>query len=63
MQQEIATAIKLAVEARGDQITLFVGDQQVGSVRDSMYRSGYVGFVSLGTGRAVFRNLQVQGTR
>jgi Ca-activated chloride channel family protein len=63
LQPEIATGIKLTVEARGDQITLFVADQQVGSVRDATYQSGYVGFVSLGTGRAVFRNLQVQGTR
>jgi Ca-activated chloride channel homolog len=63
LQQEIATGIKLTVEARGDQITLFVGDQQVGSVRDATYRSGYVGFVSLGTGRTVFRNLHVEGTR
>jgi hypothetical protein len=63
LQQEIATGIKLTVEARGDQITLLVGDQQVGCVREATYRSGYVGFVSLGTGRAVFRNLHVQGTR
>jgi hypothetical protein len=63
LQQEIAVGIKLTVEARGDQIVLFVGDQQVGSVRDATYRSGYTGFVSLGTGRAVFRDLHVQGTR
>jgi Ca-activated chloride channel family protein len=60
--QEIANGIKLTVECLGDQITLFVGDQQVGSMRDTAYRSGYIGFVSIGTGRVVFRNLHVQGT-
>jgi Ca-activated chloride channel family protein len=63
LQQEISTGIKLTVEARGDQIVLFAGDQQIGSVRDATYRSGYIGFVTLGAGRAVFRNLHVQGTR
>jgi Ca-activated chloride channel family protein len=63
VQQEIATGIKLTVECQGDQITLFVDEQQVGSMRDATYRSGYVGFVSSGTGRVIFRNLHVQGTR
>jgi hypothetical protein len=63
VQQGNATGINLTVEARGDQIVLFVGDQQVGSVRDATYRSGYIGFISLGTKRAVFRNLHVQGTK
>lgn len=63
VEQGTATGIKLTVEARGDQIVLFVGDQQVGSVRDATYGSGYIGFLSLGTKRAVFRKLHVQGTR
>ncbi|HEY6372606.1 MAG TPA: VWA domain-containing protein [Candidatus Sulfotelmatobacter sp.] len=63
VQQGMATGIKLTVEGRGDQIVLFVGDQQVGSVSDMTYPSGYIGFVSQGTGRVVFRNLDVRGTR
>ena len=63
VQQELATGIKLTAECRGDEIVLFVGGQQVGSVRDTTYPGGYIGFVSEGTGRAVFRDLEVEGTR
>jgi len=62
-QQEITTGIKLTVECRGDEINLFVDDQQVGHFRDATYDSGYIGFISLGVGRAVFRNLRVEGMR
>jgi Ca-activated chloride channel family protein len=62
VQQEIAAGIKLTVECQGDQITLFVDGQQVGRARDAAYDSGYIGFVSLGTGHAIFRNLHVEGT-
>jgi hypothetical protein len=63
VQQDSTAGIKLTVECHGDQITLFVDDQQVGRVRDASYESGYIGFISLGTGHAVFRNLHAEGTR
>jgi len=63
IQQEIATGIKLTVECRGDQISLFVDDQQVGHARDTTYDSGYIGLATLGTARTIFRSLHVEGTR
>jgi Mg-chelatase subunit ChlD len=63
VQQDSTAGIELTAECHGDQITLLVDDQQVGRVRDATYESGYVGFMSLGTGHAVFRNLHADGTR
>lgn len=62
-QKRISAGIKLTVECKGDQITLFVDDAQVGETRDTMPHSGYLGFVSLGTGHVWFKDLQVEGTR
>jgi Ca-activated chloride channel family protein len=56
----ITNGIKLMVECKDDQITLFVNDAQAGQVRDAALDRGYAGFVILGTGPARFRNLQVQ---
>jgi Ca-activated chloride channel family protein len=63
IQQEITAGIKLTVECRGDQITLFVDDRQVGHARDTTYDSGYIGLATLGTARTIFRSLLVEGAR
>lgn len=63
IQKGISAGIKLSVECKGDQITLFVDDRQVGEVRDTMHHSGYLGFISLGTGHVWFKDLEVEGTR
>lgn len=63
VQKGISAGIKLTVECKGNQITLFVDDRQVGEVRDTMHHSGYLGFISLGTGHPWFKELQVEGTR
>ena len=63
LQREITKGIKLTVDCRGDEINLFVDDQQVEQLRDATYDSGYVGLVLMGVGRAVFRNLHVEGIR
>jgi len=63
IQKGIASGIKLTVECKGDEITLFVDDSQVGQVRDNTLDSGNIGFVSLGTGRVWFRDLLVEGTQ
>jgi Ca-activated chloride channel homolog len=51
---------KLSVESVGNQITLFVDDQQVKQIRDDGFDQGYVGFVVSGPARALFRNLTVE---
>ena len=63
VQRGIAAGIKLTVECKGDQITLFIDDMQVSEVRDMMNHIGYLGFISLGTGHAWFKDLLVEGTR
>jgi hypothetical protein len=63
VQKEISAGIKLTVECKGDQITLFVDDMQVSEVREAMNHSGYVGFISLGTGHVWFKDMRVEGTR
>lgn len=63
VQKGISAGIKLTVECKEDQITLFVDGKQVGEVRDTLHDSGYFGFISLGTGHVWFRNLEVEGTR
>jgi Ca-activated chloride channel family protein len=63
VQQAITSGVKLTVVCHGEEIILFVNDQQVGHIRDATYDSGFVGLVLLGTGRAIFRNLDVAGTR
>lgn len=63
VQKEISAGIKLTVECKGDQITLFVDDMQVSEVREVMNHSGYLGFISLGTGHAWFKDMRVEGTR
>lgn len=63
VRKEISRGIKLTVECKGDRIALFVDDRQVGEVRDSIAHSGYLGFVSLGTGHVWFKDLEVEGSR
>ena len=63
VQEGISAGIKLTVECKGDRITLFVDDMQVSEVRDTMNHSGYLGFISLGTGHVWFKDLQVEGSR
>jgi Ca-activated chloride channel family protein len=63
VEEGISAGIKLTVECKGDQIKLFVDDVQVGEARDTEHHSGYLGFISLGTGHIWFKNLQVEGTR
>ena len=63
VQRGIAAGIKLTVECKGDQITLFIDDMQVSEVRDMMNHIGYLGFISLGTGHVWFKDMQVEGTR
>lgn len=62
IQKGISAGIKLTVECKGDLITLLVDDRQVGEVRETMPHSGYLGFISLGTGHAWFKDLQVEGS-
>ena len=51
---------QLAVQAVGDQITIFMNGRQVGSVRDSRFAEGCVGFTAWAPARATFSNLLVQ---
>jgi hypothetical protein len=53
--------IKLSVECAEEKITLYIEDEQVESVPDSGCSYGYVGLVSFGNGRVLFRNLVVKG--
>ena len=56
----LPSEIKLAVEDIGDQITVFVDGQQVGSARDDTFSEGYVGFTVSAPARATFGNLLVE---
>jgi Ca-activated chloride channel homolog len=62
IQQKSRAGIKLSVECIGAQIILFVEDEEVARVRDAGYRSGYLGLVSFGDRRVLFRDLLVEGT-
>jgi Ca-activated chloride channel homolog len=53
---------KLAVEDIGDQITVFVDGQEVGSARDDTFSKGYVGFTVSAPARATFSNLLIEQT-
>jgi Ca-activated chloride channel family protein len=53
--------IKLSVECVEEQIRLFIEEQEVGRVPDAGCSYGYVGLVSFGNGRGLFRNLVVKG--
>jgi len=52
--------IRLSVEGARDQFTLYVNDQRVAGAQDHGYPGGYVGFVLMGVGRAIFRDLDVE---
>lgn len=62
VKQRFTEGTKLSAECIGDHIKLFIDDQQVFEVRDDTHSSGYVGLVSFGTGRVLFRSLEVEGT-
>jgi hypothetical protein len=49
------------VECVEEQIRLFIEEQEVGRVPDAGCSYGYVGLVSFGNGRGLFRNLVVKG--
>ncbi len=58
--RESPSKTKLAVEDIGDQITVFVDGQKVGSARDDTFSEGYVGFTVSAPARATFGNLLVE---
>jgi Ca-activated chloride channel homolog len=58
--RESPSKTKLAVEDIGDQITVFVDGQEVGSARDDTFSEGYVGFTVSAPARATFGNLLVE---
>ena len=55
-----ASGTEIAVEDIGNQISMFVGGQEVKGVRDDSFEQGYVGFVVSGPARATFKNLVVE---
>ena len=57
------TDAQLAVQAIGDQITIFVNGRQVGSVRDGRFMEGCVGFTAWAPAHATFSNLLVEQRR
>lgn len=61
VKQTFTAGSKLTVECVGNQITLFIDDQQVARVRDTSFVHGYVGLVLYGAGHVLFRNLAVEG--
>lgn len=54
---------ELSVEDVGNQISISVDGQKVGTVRDGTYNQGWAGFVISGPGRATFKNLFVESGR
>ena len=52
--------LRLTVQTAGNQINIFVNDQEVESVRDNAFEQGYVGFIVSGAERAIFRDLVVE---
>jgi Ca-activated chloride channel homolog len=58
--QTHAPAMKISVECRGSQITVFVNDQEVGRAQDPSYAQGYAGLIVSGDTRAIFRELVVE---
>jgi hypothetical protein len=63
VQQNSTAGIKLTVECPATKSRCLWTTSKWGRVRDATYESGYIGFISLGTGHAVFRNLHAEGTR
>lgn len=53
-------ATELSVEAAGDQVSIFVGGQEIRTARDNTYSQGWVGMLISGPGRALFNNLVVE---
>jgi Ca-activated chloride channel homolog len=58
--QTLAPAMKISVECRGNQIMVFVNDQEVGRAQDPSYSQGYAGLIVSGDTRAIFRDLVVE---
>lgn len=56
-QQQITQWNTLRVECRGEVITLYVNDLEIGKVRDTRFHDGHVGMALFGPGHAVFREL------
>lgn len=50
---------RLAVECKGDRITVQMNGAQLASVDDPSYPDGYVGMAQFGVGRTLFHDLQV----
>lgn len=53
-------ATELSVEAAGNQISIFVGGQEIKTARDETYSQGWVGMLVSGPGHATFSNLVVE---
>ena len=62
-QERASSPKKISVECIGDNISLFVGELKVASLRDETFGNGYVGMALFGNGRAVFRDLVVQSLK
>jgi Ca-activated chloride channel family protein len=63
IQQKFTGGIKLTVHCVGALTTLYIEDQEVARVPNAACKSGYAGLTSFGSGRVLFRNLDVEGTR
>jgi hypothetical protein len=57
------TQMKLTVECKGEQITIWLDDVQKARIKDDSFSEGYVGIAQLGYGHALFRNLTVESLR
>jgi VWFA-related protein len=62
-QERASSPKKISVECVGGNISLFVGEQKVASLRDETFGNGYVGMALFGNGRAIFRDLVVQSLK
>ena len=60
VNQALPTDAQLAVQDIGDQITIFVNGQQVGTARDETFCEGYAGFTVSAPAQATFSNLLVE---
>ena len=58
--QTTSSGTELSAQAIGNQISIFVDGQQVGTVRDGTYNQGWVGLLLSGPGQATFRSLVVE---
>jgi Ca-activated chloride channel family protein len=55
------TENRIAVECRGDRITILLNGAQVTATDDPSFANGYVGMAQFGSGRTLFHDLRVEG--